>query len=196
MNRQLLFAKGANEALPVAPKTIAALLLFIKNRGELLTKDQLMAGIWPGRVVEENNLTQLISVLRHVLGEEPGENRYIATVPGRGYRFIPDVMTHPDPAESPARPREIAPTIHTRPRRVVVVALAGALGAVLLTYGWYAHWRPVNETSPPPATELPSRTVAVMPFENLSADDGQRVHRFRHGGERVASAGQRTEADA
>jgi len=90
-SRRLLFAKGARDPLPVAPKIIDALLLFIKNRGELLTKDQLMAGLWPGRIVEENNLSQLISVLRHALGEAPGENRYIATVPGYGYRFIADV---------------------------------------------------------------------------------------------------------
>ncbi len=180
VSRQLLFSKGANEALPVAPKTIAALLLFIEHRGELLTKDQLMAGIWPGRVVEENNLTQLISVLRHALGEEPGEKRYIATVPGYGYRFIPDVVMHLEPAEPPAKPQEFAPTIHGRSRRLVFFALPGALVAVLLGYGWYAHWRPVVETpaSLIQAIELPSRTVAVLPFENLSADDGKEYMAF------------------
>jgi len=179
-SRRLLFAKGANETLPVTPKMIAALLLFIENRGELLTKDQFMAGLWPGRVVEENNLTQLISVLRHVLGEEPGENRYIATVPGIGYRFIADVSRHVDAAEPPVNPQEIAPTDHARSRRMAVVAMTGALGAVLLTYGWYAHWRPADETpaSPPPAIELPSRTIAVLPFENLSADDGNEYIAF------------------
>ena len=177
VSRQLLFAKGASEALPVAPKTIAALLLFIKNRGELLSKDQLMAGLWPGRVVEENNLTQLISVLRHVLGEEPGENRYIATVPGYGYRFVPEVVPHPDSGVPPAKPQAIAPTTHARPRRGVVVALAGALGAVLLTYGWFAHWRPLEGMSDS-AIELPSRTIAVLPFENLSADEGKEYIAF------------------
>jgi TolB-like protein/DNA-binding winged helix-turn-helix (wHTH) protein/Tfp pilus assembly protein PilF len=179
-SRRLLFAKGANDALPVTPKIIAALLLFIENEGELLTKDQLMAGLWPGRVVEENSLTQLISVLRHVLGEEPGENRYVATVPGFGYRFIADVSRHVDAAEPPVSSQEIAPTRHTRPRRMAVVALTGALGAVLLTYGWYAQWRPVDEAPapPPPAIELPSRTVAVLPFENLSADDGNEYIAF------------------
>lgn len=173
-SRRLLFAKGANEALPVTPKVIAALLLFIENRGELLTKDQLMEGLWPGRIVEENSLTQLISVLRHILGEEPGENRYVATVPGFGYRFIADMSRHSDAPEPPVSSQEIAPTADARPRRMAVVGLAGALGVVLLTYGWYAHWRPVDEAPapPPPAIELPSRTVAVLPFENLSADDG------------------------
>ena len=192
MSRQLLFAKGANEALPVAPKSIAALLLFIESRGELLTKDQLMAGLWPGRVVEENNLTQLISVLRHVLGEEPGaENRHIATVPGRGYRFIPDVMTHPDPAEPPARPREIAPTIHTRPRRVVVVALAGALGAVLLTYGWYAHWPAGGRGVSASGNRAPVAHGRRPALREPERRRRQRVHGLRHGGERAASAGQR-----
>src|SRR5262249_25680745 len=43
---------------------------------------------WPGVIVEENNLTQSISALRQALGERPGTNRYVATVPRKGYRFV------------------------------------------------------------------------------------------------------------
>ena len=52
-----------------------------------------MRTVWPDAIVEENNLNQNISTLRRMLGESRGENRYIATVPGRGYRFIPEVRT-------------------------------------------------------------------------------------------------------
>ena len=54
----------------------------------MVAKDELLAMVWPGRVVEENNLTQAISALRRALGTEAGEHRYIVTVPGRGYRFV------------------------------------------------------------------------------------------------------------
>ena len=50
-----------------------------------------MRAVWPDIVVEENNLNQNISTLRRVLGENRGENRYIATIPGQGYRFLPMV---------------------------------------------------------------------------------------------------------
>ena len=47
-----------------------------------------MASLWPDAIVEENNLGQAISKLRHALGEVPGANTFIATIPGRGYRFV------------------------------------------------------------------------------------------------------------
>jgi len=51
----------------------------------------LMSEIWPDAVVEENNLNQNISTLRRLFGERRGENRYIVTIPGRGYRFAAQV---------------------------------------------------------------------------------------------------------
>jgi Tol biopolymer transport system component len=54
----------------------------------VLEKDELMRAIWPDTSVEENNLNQHISALRRVFGEQRGENRYIITVPGRGYKFV------------------------------------------------------------------------------------------------------------
>ncbi len=69
------------------------LLLLVNRSGEVLEKDALLRAIWPDTIVEENNLNQNISTLRRVFGECRGENRFIATVPGRGYRFIPEVRT-------------------------------------------------------------------------------------------------------
>jgi TolB-like protein/Flp pilus assembly protein TadD len=50
-----------------------------------------MRAVWPDTIVEENNLNQNISTLRRLLGESRGNNRYIATIPGKGYHFIPQV---------------------------------------------------------------------------------------------------------
>ena len=86
----------AGETIPLTPKVFETLLLLVKHAGEVLKKDELLRAVWPDAIVEENNLNQNISALRRLLGENRGENRYIATVPGKGYRFIPSVRV---PAE-------------------------------------------------------------------------------------------------
>jgi DNA-binding winged helix-turn-helix (wHTH) protein/Flp pilus assembly protein TadD len=87
--KRLLLRGGALVAL--TPKAFDTLLHLIQNRQRVVEKDELMQAIWPDTSVEENNLNQNISTLRRVLGESRGENRYIATIPGKGYRFIADV---------------------------------------------------------------------------------------------------------
>ena len=81
-----LLMRSDGEAIPLTPKVFDTLLYLIEHHGVVLDKDELMQAIWPHTVVEENNLNQSISALRRVLGESRGENRFIATVPGRGYR--------------------------------------------------------------------------------------------------------------
>ena len=64
------------------------LLALVKRRGQLATKDELIAEVWPGTIVEENSLHSLISVLRKVLAGDADGARFLQTVPGRGYRFV------------------------------------------------------------------------------------------------------------
>ncbi len=87
--RQLLGADGTQVALTA--KAFDTLLCLIRNRDRILAKDELLAQVWPGRVVEENNLAQAVSTLRRVLGEGQGPQRHILTVAGRGYRFVAEV---------------------------------------------------------------------------------------------------------
>ena len=68
----------------LTPKVFDTLLLLVQRKGKVISKDDLMREVWPDTAVEENNLNQNISTLRRVLGENRGENRYIATVQGRG----------------------------------------------------------------------------------------------------------------
>jgi adenylate cyclase len=77
--------------------TLAALAA---RPGEVVTKHELLEAIWPGVVVEENNLNQAISALRKALEEgRKDARRLILTVPGRGYQFVPEVVTPgPHPA--------------------------------------------------------------------------------------------------
>lgn len=75
------------EPVPLPPKAFETLLLLVRNSGHVLSKDELMRTLWPDTFVEENNLTQHISLLRRALGETQNANRYIETVPRLGYRF-------------------------------------------------------------------------------------------------------------
>ncbi len=81
--------------IPLTPKVFDTLLYLVEHSGRVLDKDELLAAVWPDVTVEENNLGQAISRIRSSLGEAPGDNRFIVTIPGRGYRFVPEVRTRP-----------------------------------------------------------------------------------------------------
>ena len=83
----------AGRAVPLAPKVLETLLALVERSGTLVTKDELMARLWPDTFVEEANLTQNVFQLRKVLGEGQDKTNYIETVPRRGYRFMGDVKT-------------------------------------------------------------------------------------------------------
>src|SRR2546425_7640360 len=77
--------------VPLPQKTFDTLLILLRHSGHLMTKDELMELIWPGVVVEENNLEQRISVLRRTLGADSNGVSMIETVPREGYRFAAGV---------------------------------------------------------------------------------------------------------
>jgi eukaryotic-like serine/threonine-protein kinase len=76
------------ELLTLNRRAFDVLLYFVRNPGKILTREELLENVWAESFVDENSLAQSISVLRRTLAEKPGENSYIATVPGRGYQFV------------------------------------------------------------------------------------------------------------
>src|SRR5271156_2415736 len=78
------------DGVPVAvgSRAFDILMVLIEAGGELVTKDEILGRVWPGRVVEEHNLQFHISALRKVLGKDRG---FIKTSSGRGYRFVADI---------------------------------------------------------------------------------------------------------
>ena len=74
--------------VPLRPKVFDILLMLVQNSGHILTKDDVMKRVWSDTAVEEGNISRTISTLREVLGEGPREQRYIETIPWRGYRFV------------------------------------------------------------------------------------------------------------
>lgn len=87
--RRVLLREGRPVALTA--KVFDTLLVFVERRGRVLAKDELMTALWPDTAVEENNLTQHVSMLRKALGERAAEHHFIVTVPGRGYSFVEPV---------------------------------------------------------------------------------------------------------
>ncbi len=77
--------------VPLPPKAIDVLLVLLTARGRIVDKDSALKAVWPDTFVEEDNLTQNVSLLRKALGEHSKEHRYIETLPKRGYRFVGEV---------------------------------------------------------------------------------------------------------
>lgn len=119
------------------PKVFDLLRVLVERHGHLLEKEELMALVWPDTVVEEANLANNISILRKVLGEN-GE-RFIETVPKRGYRFVAPVnqIAEDDgqPGSGPtsktaatgdkaARPSDTEQSIGRKRGRILAIALS------------------------------------------------------------------------
>jgi eukaryotic-like serine/threonine-protein kinase len=186
--RVLMGADGAPIALK--PKVFDTLLYFVEHAGEALDKGTLLAGIWPGVVVEENNLNKTVSELRRVLGETPDEHRFIVTVPGRGYRFVAVVSREAPPSSSSAAaapsgsaaptppgsarvspPAEARETSVSRRSTLGYVAAALAAGLVLVATAIYVTHVSLGESTrsaaPPSTRALATRfTFETAPTLN------------------------------
>jgi DNA-binding winged helix-turn-helix (wHTH) protein/TolB-like protein/Flp pilus assembly protein TadD len=97
-SEHLLLREG--HAVALTPKTFDLLVFLVVHSGRLVTKDQILAAVWPESFVEEANLTVSVSALRKALGERPGEKQFIDTVPKKGYRFMAAV-TEVEGSEAP-----------------------------------------------------------------------------------------------
>ncbi len=86
---RLLLRDGV--VISLTPKAFDLLLVLVAQPGHLLAKEELMQAIWPDAIVEETNLAWNISHLRKALGDGENGERYIETVPRRGYRFVNQV---------------------------------------------------------------------------------------------------------
>jgi len=99
------------QPVPLKAKIFDLLLFLVERRGQLVEKDELMREIWPNTIVEENNITVSMSILRKILGEDRAGREFIETVPRLGYRFVAEVTQVSDD-EVAAKP---ATTIRTEP---------------------------------------------------------------------------------
>ncbi|HEY6945169.1 MAG TPA: transcriptional regulator, partial [Candidatus Acidoferrum sp.] len=86
---RVLFRSG--EMVPLFPKAAEVLACLVESHGQVTTKEDLLARVWPDTFVEESTLTRSISVLRKALGDTPDGRTFIVTIPKRGYRFVAEV---------------------------------------------------------------------------------------------------------
>ncbi|MBI4922301.1 MAG: winged helix-turn-helix domain-containing protein [Devosia nanyangense] len=102
--RQLLLRDG--QPVRIGGRALDILTVLVERPGETVSKRDLIVRVWPNLFVEDSNLKVNINALRRALGEGTGSPQYIATVVGRGYRFVlpveilrlPDWATAPGPA--------------------------------------------------------------------------------------------------
>jgi DNA-binding winged helix-turn-helix (wHTH) protein/tetratricopeptide (TPR) repeat protein len=147
----------------IAPKAFQVLLVLIRHNNQVVTKDDLMKTVWPDTFVEEANLSRNIFLLRKALGDN-SQDKYIVTVPGRGYRFAEDVQLVPD------REVNIVAASHSSVEVLVEdtrpwgwIAAAAVLSVVLAAGAWklFVHRAPVLTTQD---------TVVLADFTNSTGD--------------------------
>lgn len=174
--------------IPLTAKQLDTLIVLVESAGRLIRREELIAAVWPDTIVEEANLTWVVSHLRRVLGEEA-----IETVRGHGYRFRPAVETElpvPPRGQAPraettaARPAfgdlpapldaepgaggfRVAGRQHPRPWRRWVWATTAAGGAL---FGLLA----AGAAPRAPAAVAGAPRVAVLPFEDPGGRDSTR----------------------
>ncbi len=180
--RRLLSPAG--EPVAMTGKAFDVLCYLVEHRDRVVGKDELLAAVWPGRVIEENTLTQAVSLARRALGSNASDHRHIVTLPGRGYRFVAEVAEVVD-VPSPRVPDSVAPAAAAAPSpgtdpapRVVAFRPGWTLGlllaaALLAIVAWRQRAPgPVQAARSPGMAETQRAqdiTLAVLPFRSLSA---------------------------
>src|ERR1700722_13971278 len=136
-DKQVLLRDG--QLIAVTPKGFETLLVLVRRGREVVSKEELLQEIWPDSFVEEANLSQQIFKLRKALGDAAEGERYIVTLPGRGYRFAVPVRTITDGDE-------------------VLVAHTRSLSQIVIE-------QQVAEPAPPsPAQTKPNRRKWLLPL--------------------------------
>jgi TolB-like protein/DNA-binding winged helix-turn-helix (wHTH) protein len=150
------------------PKLSFDLLLeLVRSAPNVVSNDELLTRVWPGLVVNLETVVQRVKMLRDALDDPAAAPRYITAVRGRGYRLVAEVSrAEPPQAEGAAEPV-------TRPshRRRFGFLAAAALTLLAVLLGFWALQGGTPSNSPEPDAEDPAlRTVAVLPFKNLSPE--------------------------
>jgi serine/threonine-protein kinase len=190
-----LFVDG--EEVGLERKAFAVLVLLARDPGRVLSRDEILDEVWGHSHVTPGVLSRVIAMLRHALGESGDESRYLHTVHGVGFRLDADVRSaasreelmveRPLPADAlafvPPRTSDAAappaatdanpaaPPESDKPRRfgrLLAAAIAALIVVAALVFGSHQFARHPADASA--AVDL--KSVAVLPFENLSTDQG------------------------
>jgi TolB-like protein/DNA-binding winged helix-turn-helix (wHTH) protein/Tfp pilus assembly protein PilF len=165
-----LHRQGVKVRLSAQPFSVLAVLL--ERPGDVVTREDLRQRLWPADtyVDFDHGLNAAVNKLREALGDSAGTPRYIETLPRKGYRFIAPVNANGD--HGPAAVATPAAEVPRRtPMAVLALLAAGLTAAAVALVALTIGRRPAASAPTPP----PIRSLAVLPFANLSHDTSQEV---------------------
>lgn len=168
------------------PKVAEVLVHLAGRAGQVVSRDELLTAVWPGVVVGDDALTQVVIKLRKALGDDARRPAYIETLAKRGYRLIAPVSAPteapsaaeapPPPPVAPVAPAGRAPAVvppPAAPRRPWRLA-AGALALAALAVLGYGHWRdwpwPIGHEPAARSAAEALPVIAVLPLVNGSGN--------------------------
>ena len=93
VGERTLERRPGGERIVIAEKAFRTLVHLVRNSGALVTREGILATVWPGVLVEDGNIGKAIHAIRHALGDRSGKRTYVETVPKHGYRFITEVTS-------------------------------------------------------------------------------------------------------
>jgi TolB-like protein/DNA-binding winged helix-turn-helix (wHTH) protein len=175
----------------VETRTMGVLLVLASHPGEVVSSDELLATVWPDVTVSQDSVYQAVASLRRLLGDDPKEPAYIATVPRLGYRMVAEVSPWSEPVVAPPAPPILAdrgdgaastamPPPAAGRRRVAVRAGITALLLLFAASVWFfgraAVRNAAKSAANAPATVIPApaaaaraeTSIAVLPFIDLT----------------------------
>lgn len=166
-------------AVPLEPQVFKTLLVLVENAGHLVEKGTLLDEIWGDAQVEEGNLVRNISLLRKALGEGENGERYIETIPKRGYRFVAQVkhvgeestdsIVATEETQPEMGPSDGAGTKLRLPRVGNAYLVAAAVVGCLLLMVAVIQWtRSVTAELPGDRVHT---SIAVLPFKPLTGEE-------------------------
>lgn len=149
-NTRELFRQG--DSVAVEPKTLELIHYLLLHRDRAVSRDELAEALWPGRVISDTVISQIVRKARAAVGDDGERQEVIATVRGFGYRFVAAVREVDSPAAQATSDRPMS-----RRRRTGVLAIVGLV--FLSLFVWLHDPRPAQ------APEL--RTAAIVPGASL-----------------------------
>lgn len=171
---------GGRTPTPVGARALDVLGTLVERAGDLVTRDEIIAAVWPETVVEDNNLNMQIAALRRVLDDGATTPSCIQTIARRGYRFVAPVVRErratPLPVQPSQCPEPNAPAYHvdSKPRsrpgiRRPILRIAAVLTLLIVAdLAWQTKPDWLSGTS-----AVPRLSIVVLPFTNLAADPAQ-----------------------